>query len=368
MRQRNITIYGARIVAVVWLIIAAFAWIMPDKPLSETERRPLTQAPALTAETLLDGSFMKDFESWSLDQFPLRDRFRQIKALVHAYALRQKDNHHIYLADGHIAEMIYPLNEKALAGNLSRLQLLYESYLKGSGSQIYAAVIPDKGYYLAEASGHLSPDYKALFETVRAAMPWASHIDLTDTLTLEDYYRTDLHWRQESLFPAAQRLSEALNITPPRPEDFTRTPLSRPFYGVYYGQAAMPMAADKMILLENDLLSQCTVYDHESRETVPIYNMEKISGKDMYDVFLSGARSLLTIENPNAATDRELIIIRDSFSGSMTPLLLADYAKVTLVDIRYLSTEFLGSFLDFTGQDVLFLYSVNVLNTQGLLR
>ena len=86
------------------------------------------------------------------------------------------------------------------------------------------------------------------------------------------------------------------------------------------------------------------------------------------DVFLSGAKSLLTIENPNATTDRELVVFRDSFGSSMVPLLVRDYAKVTLVDIRYLSSQLLGRFMEFNGQDVLFLYSTLVLNNSTTIK
>ena len=79
-------------------------------------------------------------------------------------------------------------------------------------------------------------------------------------------------------------------------------------------------------------------------------------------MFLSGSVSLLTIENPAAQTDRELIIFRDSFGSSIAPLLVQGYKTVTLVDIRYLSPAMLGRFIDFHGQDVLFLYSTLVLN------
>ena len=88
----------------------------------------------------------------------------------------------------------------------------------------------------------------------------------------------------------------------------------------------------------------------------------------MYEVFLSGSRSLLTIENPNASTDRELIIFRDSFGSSIAPLLVKDYAKVTLVDIRYIQIDVLDRFLTFEGQDVLFLYSTLVLNNSSTIK
>ena len=78
--------------------------------------------------------------------------------------------------------------------------------------------------------------------------------------------------------------------------------------------------------------------------------------------------SLLTIENPLAETDRELVIFRDSFGSSIAPLLVPGYAKVTLADIRYLPSSQIGKFITFTDQDVLFLYSAPVLNNSDTLK
>ena len=117
-----------------------------------------------------------------------------------------------------------------------------------------------------------------------------------------------------------------------------------------------------MYILENPMLDACKVYNHETGKETAVYDMDKLTSKDQYDVFLSGAQSLLTVTNPNAKTDRELIVFRDSFGSSLIPLLLQDYATVTLVDIRYINAEVLGRFLEFRGQDVLFMYSALVLN------
>ena len=85
-------------------------------------------------------------------------------------------------------------------------------------------------------------------------------------------------------------------------------------------------------------------------------------------MYLSGAKSLLTIVNPAADSDRELLIFRDSFGSAIAPLLLENYAKVTLVDIRYLQIDILDRFLEFHGQDVLFLYSTLVLNNSSSIK
>ena len=195
-----------------------------------------------------------------------------------------------------------------------------------------------------------------------------ARLDLTATLDAQDYYRTDTHWRQESLLETAQALCEALGVPSPKAEDYTVTALERPFYGVYYGQAALPMEADTIRILESDLLKACTVYDFESGKTGAVYDMGKLDSKDMYEVYLSGPRSLLTVENPKADTDRELILFRDSFGSSIAPLLMQGYAKITLVDVRYIQPELLIRFVDFADKDVLFLYSTLVLNNSATIK
>ena len=67
---------------------------------------------------------------------------------------------------------------------------------------------------------------------------------------------------------------------------------------------------------------------------------EKTESKDPYEFYLSGSTSILEVTNPNAEGDRHLIIFRDSFGSSITPLLLGAYAKVTIVDTRYVYPDF----------------------------
>ncbi len=368
MNNKKIRAIGAGALVVLWVVLTGFAWFGPTKDISESERRPLDQMPEISVETLLNGKFMTDFEGFTLDQFPLRDTFRQIKSLFHYYVLNQADNNDIYVAGGYAAKLEYPLNENSVDYALNKFQFVYDKYLKETGSTVFMTVVPDKGYYLAEENGYLTMDYAAMFEAFDKRMPWATYVDLTDTLTAESYYRTDTHWRQEHLLAAAKKLCDAMGVRPFEAGSFTQTALERPFYGVYYGQAALPMQPETLYIMENDLLADCKVYDHETDTYLDVYNMAMLNSKDLYDVFLSGAKSLLTIENPNASTDRELIIFRDSFGSSIAPLLVRDYAKVTLVDIRYLSSQLLDRFIEFNGQDVLFLYSTLVLNNSNTIK
>lgn len=359
---KKIRAFGALVLVTVWAALAGFTWFTPAKATSEAERRPLAQFPTVSADTLLSGKFVEKFEDYTLDQFPGRDAFRRLKSLIHYNVFLQKDNNGIYIVDGSAAKLEYPVKEQAVSHATDRLNYIYETYLKPAGSKVYMAVVPDKGYYLAEANGYPAMDYEAMFSRVQQAMPWATHIDLTDCLSAGDYYRTDTHWRQEKLLPVAQKLAAALGVAGPKLEDFTKKPLERPFYGVYYGQAALPMDPEQLYVLESELLQSCRVYNYETQSYTDVYDMKKQSGKDLYEVFLSGPQSILRIENPHAKTDRELIVFRDSFGSSVTPLLVQDYKTVTLVDIRYINSRILDRHLDFQGQDVLMLYSTLVLN------
>ena len=366
--MKNIRNYGFAALVAVWMALTAFLWFSPAKDISEAERRPLAQMPEIKAETILSGKFMGEFEDYTLDQFPLRDTFRQIKSLFHYYALRQSDNNDIYIADGYAVKQEYPLKESSLNHALDKFTHIYDKYLKDSGSKIILSVVPDKGFYLAEDSGHLSMDYEKLFQAVQEKLTWAEFADLTGVLEAEDYYRTDTHWRQEKILDAAAKLCEALGVASFSEGELVPTLVERPFYGVYYGQAALPMAAEDLYVMTGDVLDQCTVYDYETGKTGSIYDRTKLDSRDLYDVYLSGARALLKIENPNAATDQELIVFRDSFGSSMVPLLVKDYKTVTVVDIRYIASDLIGNFVEFTGQDVLFLYSTLILNSSNSLK
>lgn len=365
MEHKFIRRIGTGVLVAVWLGLAAFAWFAPAEAVSQAERRPLAQMPVLQWDTLLNTEFMQDFEEYTLDQFPQRDFFRTIKALFHNYGLMQKDNNGIYIADGYAAKLDYPLNMQALMGATNRFDRVYEMYLKNSDCNIYVSVVPDKGYYLAGKHGYPMLDYEVLFSQVQNDMPWAEYIDITACLQLQDYYRTDTHWRQERLIPVAQKLAQSMGATLPQLAGFEATALERPFYGVYYGQAALPMSSETMYILNSPVLDGCTVsgYDTMGRPiTMQVYNKMDLESSDLYDIYLSGVEGYLTIDNPAAMTDRELVIFRDSFGSSLAPLLVESYSKITLVDIRYMNMTMLRQLMEFESQDVLFLYSTLVLN------
>lgn len=353
------------LVLLVVLVLFGFPLFMiftPGKPYTEAERRVLAQFPKVSAESLLSGKFMDEFDSYTMDQFPLRDGFRHLKASVAGKVFRKKDNNGYYVYRGYLSKLEYPLNEARLDRATDKMKELNEQFLAGTDCSVYLSIIPDKNYYLAPESGHLTMDYGKFTDYVRERTKFADYIAIFDLLSLEDYYQTDQHWRQEKIFPVARRLAAKMGTE--LSGDFRENALEIPFYGAYYGQAAVRLPEDEIRYLTADYMEDCVVENYGTGYPVrsSIYNMDKAHGRDPYEMFLSGSEPLIIIENPHAATDRELVLFRDSFGSSLAPLMLSGYSKITLVDLRYMRSEILGNFVDFTDQDVLFLYSTLVLN------
>ena len=366
--MKKVRMIGFAALTLLWFALILGAWFGPVQDVSESERRKLAQMPEVNLSSVLGGKFMTEFETFTLDQFPLRDTFRQLKALVHYNVLQQGDNNGIYVENGYAAKLEYPLNETSVNSALGKFNHIFNTYLKDTDCKMFVSVVPDKGLYLAAANGYPAMDYQKLFDKVAGGMDWARFVDVSDLLEAEDYYRTDTHWRQEALEEVAKRLCEAMDTGSFTAQELTEIAVERPFYGVYYGQAALPMEPETMRYLENELLSGCTVYNYETGKTAQIYDLEKLQSRDLYDIYLSGAAALLQITNPAATTDRELVVFRDSFGSSLIPLLVKDYATVTVVDTRYIAADLLGQYLSFDDQDVLFLYSTLILNSSGALK
>ena len=348
--------------AVVFFGLTLLVWLKPADDFSATERRPLEQFPTLSVENIFNGKFMEKFETYTLDQFPLRDTFRSIKAMMHLYVFGQNDNNGVYIADGYVSKMDYPLSEKAMNNAIRKYENIYKTYLDGTDTKVYYSIIPDKNCFLAEENGYLSYPYSEMKDYMVGKLTNATYIDIADLLSLDDFYHTDTHWRQESIVDVADRLAESMGIS--ATNEYEKITLDIPFYGVYYGQLGLSIPYDSISYLNHDNFKDCTIINHENNKEIPMYSMDKAEGRDAYEMFLSGSISVLTIENPNAETDKELVVFRDSFGSSLTPLLVNSYAKITLLDARYLNEMMIGKYVSFDNQDVLFIHSSGVINNE----
>lgn len=353
----------------------------PDEAVSWSERRTLAQAPSISGEFLLSGKAQNELETYMLDQFAFRDAFRGVKAAVDLNLFHKRDNNGIYVIGDRVFKMEYPLNERSVEKLADKMNEIYRMYLTGCHTAV--AVIPDKSAFVAEKKGYLSYDYFEMTGLLTSELEAGTieYIDIMDDLSLNRYYRTDLHWKQEGLGSVLAQLGEVFKTSFPAAglgtdlkswEDAGYKVHSyEPFYGAYYGQAALSLKPDTLNYFTSNQINGLSVENLDDRakeEDQVIYNASKLGSIDSYEVFLSGNSPLITLENPLNDSGRELIVFRDSFGSSIAPFLAEGYSKVTLVDLRFIGYQNIGQFVDFSDQDVLFLLSAGVVNNSDMIR
>ncbi len=348
------------------LFFSAFAVFKPATNVSQSERRPLAQFPDnITLESIIDKTAIDQFESYTVDQFPLREMFRTIKAYFNLDVLRIKENNGLAVEDGYIAAINKNFNEETIDYSLSRLEYVRDTYLKDNKGEKFFALIPDKNFYLAKDYGYPGPDYDALANKIQEDFSDFKYIDLSDTLSLDSYYRTDTHWSQEKIIPTANKLLTDMGAQELNSDSYTVNTISD-FKGVYYLQSALYPKPDNLYYLTNETIDAYTVYDYETQKEISVYSMELFESRDGYNFFLGGAKALLRIDNPNAKSDKELIIFRDSFTSSIAPLIAESYKSVYIVDIRYVMPDLIESYIEPSDKDILFMYSSLILNQKAL--
>lgn len=290
-----------------------------------------------------------------------------VAAAIPTRRVQEDTQPEIYVYRGYAAATDAPWSEKSLDFAAKRLGHLLETYFTGEGYRRYLAVVPDKAQFTEPPEGYAPAGAQETADYLAQRLP-VEEIGIAPLLSLEDYYRTDPHWRQERLHPVAQALADAMGVSLPDTAEESLHTLAGEFHGSYWGKTAEPLAADILSYITSPLLDGCVVYDYETDSTGGVYDLTAAE-KAPYDLFLSGSKALLRIENPAAGNDRTLIVFRDSFGSSLIPLLAQGYGTVYAVDIRYLATDALARVVTFPEEaDVLLVYSATVLQNSVTLK
>jgi hypothetical protein len=402
--------------------------LVEPPPILESERRQPAAFPEMTAKSFSNASFMSDFDKWAQDSFVSRELFRTLRAISVFKVFHQTDKEGLYIgATG--AGKFQKIDETAWRQAIVRINRLVSGLEDGTfadgGLSFYIAVVPDKSVY----AGRYLPGYDSEMARrliLEGISPSVKSIDLTDALAAEDFYKTDLHWRQPYTKGVMDSFSKEMGFE--GSSQAYATNFAGTFKGAYAGQVALPMAPDALEYVQNSFIENAsmTYLDPKTASMQPgrIYYTEALTGRgDPYDFFLNGPQPLIvlevaeqykaakqqevagqteahdsevlprfdnkTMELPRRNDDsteplwrdgdtrhvgglqrenRTLYLFRDSFGSSLAPLFLGSYDRVVLIDLRYIDSRILTQYVDFEpGSDVLFLYSSQILNNPTVL-
>ena len=350
-----------KIITIIFIIyiftFSILGIIIKDEYLSPTERRKLSTFPEFT----LSSEYVTKLDKYTLDHFPLRDNFRSIKAKFNYNILKKLDNNNIYLKDNYIFKSEYPTNKESISNFVSKINKIKQNLTENNNT--YIMIIPDKNYYL-NSKNFLHIDYNYLYAEIDKLN--INTIDIRNIMELNDYYETDTHWRQENLDKVVKEITKSMKFEYQKINYRENT--YNNFYGVYYGESAINRKPEIITYLTNDELNNLKVDYLENNNLNKIYNLNKLTSMDSYEVYLDGASSFIEIYNDKSISNKELVIFRDSFASSITPLLTPYYKKITLIDNRYINSDNYLNLIEFTNQDILFMYSTLIVNNSGTLK
>ncbi len=389
---------------------AVLFWVLPDKAKSESENRMLATAPSFEMEGFLHGDFTSEFGTYMADQFPFRDWFIGVYATSETLQGKGETNDVILGDDGYLfARNDFP-DKVRDPEDETKIYNYLESNLKSVSNFIAAA--KDKGItcipsfagrkidvlekYLPKTYGTYYSDriWNMLEDYCREG--GFEPLNLRDALSEiakesdeQLYYRTDHHWTTLGAYYAYCEIIKALGETPYALSDFEKETVTEDFFGTTWSSAGTPWTdGDKIeyFRYEDDgeytmkILGKiadfegyegCTYETDESGKNYTVFNSfyvrEFLSEKDKYASFLGGNYGYTEIRK-NTDEEREtLLVLKDSFSHSVAPLLARHYDLI-MVDLRYYKTPILRFCMTNEIDKVLFLYNMETLTEADYLK
>lgn len=402
--RRRAEVFTVSLITAFILCFSVWCLVAPKQTFSENENRALASWPVYSFTALKDGSYMSGVQTYLSDHFPLRDPFMTLKTKYEMLTGREEIND-IYLAkDGYYIEAYKtPKLQKKIITQFQKLQdaittdakqnvrvmlvptaiSTYNAKLPGSApdrgvlrqvdtmNEIYAALPNmqkvDAWSALQAAAAQEATDRTRAAGNADSAQPVAgAEAAGSDTAAVTGlYYHTDHHWTTHGAYVGYQAYCDDAGLSPIPEADFQKTCVTTDFHGTIFSKLHdSTVPGDAITLYENPANRLTVSYPDTGEVTDTLYNRDYLAQKDKYSMFLNNLHPLVEITNEAADSDRQLVLIKDSYANSMVPFLVNHYQKIYVFDTRYYRfgpSSFINEHPEVT--DVLLLYNMNTIDT-----
>ena len=375
-RKKNLSARAAALVAALIVIcMSVLLFVLPPKEYSQQENRMLAKLPAFTWDTLQSGSWMDGITSYASDHFPMRDAWIQVRCAMLLAQGRQEMNG-IYLAkDG------YLIGDYPAPQNTDRIKATFAKFAEKVNAQpnaphVMLMLVPTAVTILEDKLPANAPvaNQRVVMQEIAEAVP-ADIISVYDHLAAKKtdvqlFYRTDHHWTTRGAYEGYLAYCDVAQLTAIPLETFEVKEATTQFHGTYASKVNLPWEQGDVITLytyPGDALS--VRYEDTGEVSDSLYAQKYLQEKDKYSVFLNNLHPLVVIENQTSATDKNLVLVKDSYANSMIPFLTHHYDTIYVFDTRYYRdsvSSFIASHTEVT--DVLILYNMSTIDTDTGVR
>ena len=332
--------------------------LLPDVNFSPLENRYLQKPPKLTAENLSSGRFMEDAEDYVSDHIVGRDFWVAAKAWSERLSGKQENNGVYFGKQDTLINRVDTPDPAKLDRDMGYLDALVGNV----SVPVYFGLIPSAAEIWSSRlpAGAPTADEKGIIDALYFSTG-ASTIDLYGALeahSAEDiYYRTDHHWTSLGAFYGANAIFGAMGLEPIRLEDYQKTTVTDQFYGTLFSSSGVrwlpPDSIDTYVPGQG---IKVTSWFKGTPEPGSLYMDSYLEVKDKYSYFLGGRQPLCVVEKEGSAGPK-VLLVRDSYSDSLTPFLTERCSELHPIDPRDNLSSIKGYVEEHNIDAVLVLYS-----------
>ena len=340
--------------------------IKPETEYSESENRTLAKMPELKAETVLNGEFEADYETYLTDQFVARDAWIGFKTAVERAMLKRESKDIYFADDGYLIEK----HTGAFDSDTSQINIrvlgefakMYEEQFK---DHMTVMVVPNAVDILSDKLPPFAAPYdqEEYLGKIRDVLPAGVWFDTSSVLRShsdeEIYYRTDHHWKTLAAFYVYQEWAESQGFDPVQSSDYDIETVTQDFEGTIQSKLGIDAQKDSIELYKQRDDIFYTVQKGDSQEIgYSVYDRTGLETKSKYDIFFGGNHALVKI-GTRAGTGRRILVIKDSYAHCFVPFLLEEFDEIDMLDIRYYNQKVSDLIANGNYTDLLFLYNAS---------
>lgn len=349
------------VIAFVLFLIAGFVTVVilpKDDAAAQKENRNLAEMPAVSLGSIRSGEFSSDFETFLSDNVGYRSKFTDISSGyknvrgINSFGKIVESNSDLGTGETNVGRLlvtddrvmeIYTADEDARREYIDMVDF-YARKLPES-IKMYSMIIPTQIDFLPfyntvgdsekEAINYFYDNFNDRVTNINVYDSLKAHFDAGEYV----YFRTDHHWTQLGAYYAYHKMSEVMNFMPLYIDEFEKSE-TPDFTGYLYSQAESPYLYDHRDTIEyyrnaiNDISFDCMTYSYIPGEpfayTGKMFDLNKGAS---YTMFLGGDQPYIEI-NSKGATNRTLMMLKDSYSNALIPWLASSYNKIIVIDAR----------------------------------
>jgi hypothetical protein len=361
--------------------------IMPDNKVSLVESRTLMQLPDDDWSDL--NTLTGEWEDYVVDQFPFREKMLKAYTTLEL-AQGKKCVRDVYIVDdGWLMTYIYRTQENKRQIMAQKLR----AYTESTSAKFVYAIIPQKNEMLSELAEPYLENVNGNFNKSELLKELSKAerlmtIDISDYLTTQYSteerrqmcYRTDFHWNSYGAFTAAEYIAKEMSAAGltggasiPTESDFDWEELG----DTHLYEGDLNRRLSDMISMQEKIPYYCIKDTENIRYFMSVDNSLPTERTNIvssgiadyilnYDSISTENIGYYRIVNPNARSQRHILILKDSYQNPTIDYFTELFSEVTVIDPREYSEYYsLADLLDISSIDiVLLMYHQNNISNE----